>query len=55
MPTAIVLAENPTATGFVLRRDYDLSNALRGGETLNSVLPDSLVGSGSKMIALGLG
>jgi hypothetical protein len=37
----LVIAENPTATGFVLRRDYDVSGALRSGETLNSVLPDS--------------
>ncbi|WP_218021293.1 hypothetical protein [Nocardia crassostreae] len=37
----LVLAENPTADGFTLERDYDLTGALHPGETLNSVLPDT--------------
>ncbi|GAB4589458.1 NHL repeat-containing protein [Nocardia sp. IFM 10818] len=37
----LVLAENPAADGFTLERDYDLTGALREGETLNSVLPDA--------------
>ncbi|WP_019926082.1 hypothetical protein [Nocardia sp. BMG111209] len=37
----LVLAENATADGFVLHRDYDLRDVLRGTETVNSVLPDS--------------
>ncbi|MEU0544277.1 hypothetical protein ABZ319_30850 [Nocardia sp. NPDC005978] len=37
----MVLAENATADGFVLERDYDLTGVLRPGEQLNSVLPDA--------------
>ncbi|MEU8895353.1 hypothetical protein [Nocardia sp. NPDC048505] len=37
----LVLAQNPTATGFTLVRDYDLTTVLRPGETLNSALPDA--------------
>ena len=37
----LVLAENRDATGFVLRRSYNIAPVLRQGETLNSALPDS--------------
>ena len=37
----LVIAENASATGFILVRDYDLSGVLTRGETLNSALPDS--------------
>ncbi len=37
----LVLAENRTHDGFVLRRNYKESGKLRSGETMNSVLPDS--------------
>ncbi|MFF2557859.1 hypothetical protein ACFVUS_43170 [Nocardia sp. NPDC058058] len=36
-----LFAETPAADGFTLEHDYDLTGALRPGETLNSVLPDS--------------
>ena len=37
----LVIAENATATGFTLVRDYNLNAVLTQGETLNSALPDS--------------
>ncbi len=37
----LVLAENATATGFVLKRNYDLTHVLTSTENLNSALPDS--------------
>lgn len=37
----LVLAENATATGFVLKRSYDLTRVLTSTENLNSALPDS--------------
>jgi hypothetical protein len=37
----LVLAEKRDATGFVLRRSYNIARVLRQGETLNSALPDS--------------
>jgi hypothetical protein len=37
----LVLAENATASGFRLVRDYNLTGVLTTGETLNSALPDS--------------
>src|SRR6476660_6463540 len=37
----LMIAENRDASGFVLRRSYNISRVLRQGETLNSALPDS--------------
>jgi hypothetical protein len=37
----LVLAENASATGFVLKHNYDLTHVLTSSENLNSALPDS--------------
>jgi hypothetical protein len=37
----LVLAENSSATGFVLKHDYNLTAVLTAQEALNSALPDS--------------